>query len=74
MLIRHVYIQVIFSIETFSTHSTIINKGILEVDTLYVFPQVASIIASFTANCTLVRFRSIVWIFLNVLIKGKGLS
>ena len=48
MFSGHVYIKIVLSIETLSTHFTMIHKGILKMNTLYVFPQVPSIIAFFT--------------------------
>ena len=74
MFIGHVYIQVILGIKTFATHFTMINKGVLEVNTLYVLPEVPSIIAFFTTQRADVRLGSTACIFHNEPIKGKGFS
>ena len=73
MFSRHVDIQVIFSCETFLAHFAVINKGILEVNTFNVFPQISSITANFPANTTAVCLWSMAGIFHDVLIKGKRL-
>ena len=73
MFSRHVDIQVIFSRETLPAHFTVVNKGILEVNTFNMFSQISSITANFPANATAVSPWSIAGIFHDVLIKGKGL-
>ena len=72
MFSRHVDIEIILSCETLPADLTVINKGILEVNTFNMFSQISSITAHFPANTTAVSLWSMAGIFHDVLIKGKG--